>query len=212
VSVTGGGVSIAGGGLLVGGGVTNINGGASILGGLTCSNITGVKTLVGDPSGAALTNIATINGLAPGAGQQTFKLSVPIFIQSNSMVATVPKLLYESPTFGWNFTDKPVINVLVTGHIAATNTIPISFYMQILYNGVSLTNFNTVKALRPIVVTPVVFQGYSYITATWNDSYDGSFTKGTPFTLQLYGLCDTGIVIYDTMSIEVNMTSATFLS
>ena len=81
--------------------------------------------------------------------------------------------------------------------------------MQILVNGITLTNFNTVKLIRPVVVSPVTFQGVSYFTATWNDSYDAVLTSGTPFTLQLYALCDTGTVTYDTMSLEVNMTPST---
>ena len=209
VSIAAGGVSIAGGGLLVGGGVTNINGGASILNGLTCSNITGVKTLVGDvSSGAVLTNISSINGLPPGSGQQTFNLSVPVF--TPPLISNVtPVKVYESASFGWNIPTKPVINVLVTGHISTPSTTNLFFFMQILVNGITLTNFNTVKLIRPVVVSPVTFQGVSYFTATWNDSYDAVLTSGTPFTLQLYALCDTGTVTYDTMSLEVNMTPST---
>ena len=207
VSVAAGGVSIAGGGLQVGGGVANLNAGASVGGTLTAGTIAGVNTLAGAGTGAVLTNIASINGFVPAEAQKTFKLSVPRF-NPPQMTGLSPVMIYASPTYAWNFTSKPVINVLITGHGTTSTTTPIGFYMQILYNGVSLTNFNTVQLLRPIVANPVTWRGDTYITATWNDSYDGNFTKGTPFQLQLYARPDTGLVDYGFMSIEVNMTSS----
>lgn len=212
VTVSGGGVVVSAGGMVVQGGLTQLNAGASVSGTLTAGTIAGVNTLAGAGDGAALTNIATINGFPISnlsSGQQTYTYSAGPF--SANIGTTPASPIFNSPTLLWKCTSPPQINVTIHGYrtspVVAGNRV-IAFYMTIT-QGVTIYNLGSVRLNNPMVSTITNFGGTEYITTSWNTFFQFTFAKDIPYTLNFWAWND-GLVplVFDRMNVEVSMVSA----
>ena len=223
VSVTAGGVAITGGGLLVTGGVANLNSGANVPGTLTAPTIAGVSTLTGTGGGAALTNIATINGQpvgTVGTGQQTYRISSPIFAPTLTKTSSV---IWESDTLLWKFSDIPTFNVTVVGYDTTdlTNFATIGFYITILQNGITEWNFDGISQNSQVVATPTIYNASlspvkKYVNASWNASFVINFVPGVPYKIRLYSsLRNDPLVVspasYEYMRVLISATASSSL-
>ena len=223
VSVTAGGVAITGGGLLVTGGVANLNSGANVPGTLTAPTIAGVSTLTGTGGGAALTNIATINGQpvgTVGTGQQTYRISSPIFAPTITKTSSV---IWESDTLLWKFSDIPTFNVTVVGYDTTdlTNFATTGFYITILQNGITEWNFDGVSQNSQVVATPTIYHASlspvkKYVNASWNASFVINFVPGIPYKIRLYSSIKndpavTSPVSYEYMRVLISATASSSL-
>ena len=190
VSVAAGGVSIAGGGLQVGGGVANLNAGASVGGTLTAGTIAGVSTLAGAGGGAALTNIATINGqpVGNGSGQATYSIQSGILSPSLTKLSSA---IWQSDTLLWKFSDTPSFNVSVVGYdfTDLTNFATVGFYLTLLV-GTTEYNFDGVSLNSQFTTTPILYNHNlipkKYVNTSWNVKFPYNFTLGTAYTIKLY--------------------------
>ena len=218
VSVTGGGVAITGGGLLVGGGVANLNGGASVTGTLTAPTISGVSTLAGTGGGAALTNIATINGQpvgTVGTGQQTYNISSPVFAPTITKTSSV---IWESAGLTWKFTDTPTFNVTVVGFDTAdlTNFATTGFYLTI-QQGVTDYTFTGISLGNQVVTTPTIYHSSltpvkKFVNASWNATFSQNFSVGTVYKIRLWSSVNNEVAVssasYENMRVLISATAS----